>query len=163
MLVFVKKYRRTIILGLIILLVAMAGLVYFSIRTVNDLFETDKVMPTASQYAEWVGLWLPGNVQNFQAYGEGWQDWLVEAKFELSVSEWSEFMERNKLQSNDLEIGLESSYQLEWFSSGAKLEVYQIEPLPNQAASTSTGFYATFWLDKTNSGTVVVYVKANDT
>lgn len=163
MLVFVKKYKRTIVLSLIVLFVAMAGFVYFSIRAVNDLFETDKVTPTASQYAEWVGLWLPGNVQNFQAYGEGWQDWLVEAKFELSSSEWTEFVERNNLQSSASESSLESSYQLEWFASGVALEQYKIKSLSESAVSTATGFYPTIWIDSSVPDKVTVYIKAFNT
>jgi hypothetical protein len=160
---FFKEYKRTIILTLVVLFVVIVGFVYVSIRAVNDLFETDKVTPTAGQYAEWVGIWLPENTQNFQAYGEGWQDWLVEARFEMSTADLDEFLERNNLQPSELEVIPNSSYQPEWFASSATLEVYEIKPLPNQAASTTTGFYATFWLDKTNVDKVIIYVKANDT
>jgi hypothetical protein len=163
MLAFIQKYKRTFLIILAVLAVLFAGFVYISFRAVNDLFETDKVTPTAAQYAEWVGVWLPETPEDFQAYGEGWQDWLVEAKFEMPSSELSEFLERNRLQPVDLKILPESSYQLEWFSSSAKLEVYEIVPLPEQAAATSTGFYATFWLDKTKPDKVTVYIKANDT
>jgi hypothetical protein len=166
MIAYIQKHKRAVIItsiALALLLMAFAAFIVYSIRVAGDLFKSDKVTPTATQYSEWVGLWLPADVQNFQAYGEGWQDWLVEARFEMSTSELTEFLERNTLQPSDLEISLESNYKLEWFSSKARLEVYQLGPLPNQAASTSTGFYPTFWIDQTNSGTVIVYIKANDT
>jgi hypothetical protein len=163
MVAFFKKYKRAILISLGILFVLMVGFVYFSIRAVNDLFETDKVTPTASQYSEWVGLWLPDNVQNFQAYGEGWQDWLVEARFELSAWAFAEFVERNKLRQANVQSPVESSYALEWFNFTGVLKQYDIKPLPESAVSTSTGFYPTIWVDDANPDKVTIYIKAFNT
>jgi hypothetical protein len=163
MLAFIQKYKRLVLVTLAVFVLLFAAFTYLSLRAVNDLFETGKVTPTTTQYSEWVGIWLPETVENFQAYGEGWQDWLVEAKFELSSSDLNEFLERNQLQSRELETRLESSYQLEWFTSANALEQYEIKPLSGSAAPTSTGFYPSVWMDTSNPDSVVVYIKANDT
>ncbi len=163
MLAFFKKYKRTIMITSGVLLAMMVGFIYVSFRAVNDLFETDNVTPTASQYSEWVGLWLPTDVQNFQAYGEGWQNWLIEARFELSASAFAEFVARNNLAKVASQSLLGSSYELEWFFSDVMLENYDIKPLPESAASTPTGFYPTIWVDDTNPGKVTVFIRANDT
>jgi hypothetical protein len=149
--------------GLVALLLLMAAFVFISLRAVSTLFDSGEVTPTSSDYAQWLGLWLPENLQNFQVYGEGWQDWLIEARFEMSASELPEFLERNTLQATGVERSIESSYQLEWFSSKEQLEVYEIVPLPNQSVPTSTGFYPTVWLDTTNPERVIVYIGAHDT
>lgn len=163
MLTLLERHKRAIIIISVVVLLLFAAFMSFAIYSARTLFESGKATPTATQYSEWVGIWLPENVQNFQAYGEGWQDWLVEARFEIPASELAKFLERNKLQQSDLESDLESSYKLEWFSATAKLEQYEIKPLPDQAAQTATGFYPSFWLDKTNSDRVIVYIKAFDT
>ncbi len=163
MLTFIKKYKRTLLIALAVLVLLFAAFIYVATRAVNDLFESEKVTPTASQYSEWVGLWLPENVENFQAYGEGWQDWLVEAKFELSAAEFAEFVERNNLQLLGERSGVETGYDLEWFYSANALEQYDITPLPESASSTPTGFYPTIWIDDSNPEKVIVYIKAFDT
>ncbi len=164
MLTFIKKYKRAIIIMLIALLLSFAAFVAFAVYSLRNVFESDTSTPTASQYSEWVGIWLPQDVQHFQAYGEGWQDWLVEAKFEMSAAQLPEFLERNKLQPSDLEGDLESSYKLEWFSAKSTLEQYEVKPSPESAGSTtSTGFYPAIWVDDANSDKVTIYIKAFDT
>jgi hypothetical protein len=161
MLAFIKKYQRTILITFIVLVVLFGAFVAFAIYSLGNIFESDTVTPTASQYSEWVGIWLPKDVQNFQAYGEGWQDWLVEAKFEMPASQLSEFLERNKLQPGDSVIGLESNFKLEWFSSTAKLESYTIMPSSEAVPSTPTFFYPSVLLDTSNPEEVRVYIVAN--
>jgi hypothetical protein len=161
MFAFFKKYKCAIIISFAIMLLLFGAFVAFAIYSLNTLFESDTASPTASQYSEWVGIWLPKDVQNFQAYGEGWQDWLVEARFEMPASELSEFLERNKLQRGDSVTGLESNYKLEWFSSKAKLESYGIIPLEEGIASTPTFFYPCVLLDTSSPEKIIVYIVAN--
>jgi predicted PurR-regulated permease PerM len=163
MLIFLNKHKRTIMIVLAALTIVLGALTAFALYSVRTLFASDKATPTAQQYSEWVGLWLTDDVQNFQAYGEGWQDWLVEARFELPASTLPEFLERNGFVSSESQSLVESSYKLEWFTSTAPLEHYEIKPSPDSAASTSTGFYPSVWLDTADSESVVVYIKANDT
>jgi hypothetical protein len=158
MLVFLKKYQRTILITLIALVILFGAFVAFAIYSLNTLFESDTVSPTASQYSEWVGICLPENMQNFQAYSKGWQDWLVEARFEMPASELPEFLEHNKLQPSEVGSAFESSYKLEWFASAASPKPYNLVSLPDQSPQTSTGFYPTVWIEKTNSVTVTVYI-----
>lgn len=160
---FLKQYKVVLISSLVTLILLFVGFILLARWAVNDLFETEKVTPTAGQYSEWVGLWLPANVQNFQAYGEGWQDWLVEAKFELSAAEFAEFVERNNLQLLDVQSVVETGYDLEWFQSSKVLEQYEIKPLPESSASTATGFYPSVWVDTSSPDRVTIYIKAFDT
>lgn len=163
MVAFLKKYRVVIFALLAILIILFVGIIFLARWAVNDLFESDKVTPTASQYSEWVGIWLPADVQKFQSYGEGWQDWLVEARFELTTSQFTAFLERNNLVRSESQSVVESNYTLEWFSSAGALEQYEIKPLPESAASTLMGFYPTIWIDHSNSDKVIIYIKAFDT
>jgi hypothetical protein len=163
MLEVLKKYKRSLIIAASVALLLVIGFYAVAIYSAGTLFDSDSATPTASQYSEWVGLWLPEDVQSFQSFGEGWQDWLVEARVELTASQFSEFLERNNLQGIESETLLESSYGLEWFSSTKSLEHYEIKSLPESAASTSTGFYPTVWVDTSDPDTVIVYIKAFDT
>jgi hypothetical protein len=163
MLVFLKKYQRTILITFIALVILFGAFIAFAIYSLNTPFESDTVSPTASQYSEWVGICLPENMQNFQAYSKGWQDWLVEARFEMPASELPKFLERNKLQPSEVGSALESSYKLEWFASADKLESYKLKPLLESDASTSTGFYPEIWVDEVSPAKVIVYIKSFDT
>jgi hypothetical protein len=161
MLAFFKKYKRAILISFAVILLLFGAFVAFAIYSINNLFESDTASPTASQYSEWVGLWLPEGVQNFQAYGEGWQDWLVEARFEMPTSQLPEFLERNKLQLGDSVNSLESNYKLEWFSSKAKLESYELISSSEGVPSTSTFFYPSVLLDTSSPEKIIVYIVAN--
>lgn len=160
---FIKKHRRILIIAFTVTVLLIAGFVYVSIRAVNTLFETDKVTPTATDYSQWVGLWLPDDVANFQAYGEGWQDWLVEARFELTPSQFAEFLGRNAFVRSEVQSFPESSYKLEWFSSKNRLEHYEIKSSPESAVSTSTGFYPSMWVDTSTADKVIVYISTFET
>jgi hypothetical protein len=160
---FIKKHKRTLILLFTGIILLAAGFVYVSLRAVNTLFETDKVTPTPTEYSQWVGLWLPDDVANFQAYGEGWQDWLVEARFELTASQFAEFLERNAFVQSEIYSVPESSYKLEWFASTKALEYYEIKSSPESSASTLAGFYPSVWVDKLHADKIIVYIRAFDT
>lgn len=163
MLVFFKRYKAVLLVtGALILLL---GIAYFFVArwAVNSLFESDTATPNATEYAGWTGIWLPDDVRNFQAYAEGWQDWLVEARFELSSRNLPEFLERNNLQRVEPDYQPESHFDLEWFQSENELEVYEIVPSSESASSTATGFYPTFWIDTSNPDKITVYIKAFNT
>jgi hypothetical protein len=159
---FLKKYRTAILSLLVVTVLLYIGFILVARWAVNDLFASSIETPNATQYAAWVGIWLPDDVQKFQSYGEGWQDWLVEARFELSASQFAAFLERNNLERIASQTIPESSYKLDWFSSNAKLESYELKPLPDQAAQTSTGFYPSVWMDTSLPEKVIVYIKAFD-
>jgi hypothetical protein len=163
MIAFIKKYRRAIIISFVVIALLFAGSVYFAIRAVNDLFETSKVTPTAPEYAEWVRVWLPESTRDFQAYGEGWQDWYVEARFDIPVSELPEFISKNKLQRSEASDVPKSQFDLEWFRPTGKLEAYELIPAPDAALMTTTGFYPSFWIDRSDAEQVIVYIVAFDT
>jgi hypothetical protein len=163
MFAFIKHYKRTlIVIGVVLLLlfIAFTGFAFYAART---LFSSDIATPTLTQYRDWVGLWLPDDTQNFQAYGEGWQDWLIEARFELSASAFTKFVARNNLEKVASQNLTESSYGLEWFTSTVRLEAYSLKALPESAVSTSTGFYPTIWVDDTTPDKTIVFIRANDT
>jgi hypothetical protein len=160
---FISKHKRAIVIAVVALVLLFAALMIFAIYAARSLFDSDRATPTASQYSAWVSLWLPQDVQNFQAYGEGWQDWLLEARFEITASQVPEFLERNKLQRIDAETLPESSYGLEWFRAAGRLEHYQIGPLPNSAGSTPTGFYPRIRVDPSKPDNFTIYIKARDT
>jgi hypothetical protein len=163
MLEFLNKHRRALFITGSVMLLLVIGFYALALYSVRTLFDSDSATPTARQYSEWVGLWLPEDMENFQAYGEGWQDWLVEARFELTVSQLAEFLERNNLQRNDSETLPESSYGLEWFRATGRLETYEIKPSPSSAVSTSTGFYPSIWVNSSEIEKITVYIKAFDT
>jgi hypothetical protein len=160
---FLKRYRSAILSLLVVMVLLYIGSILVARWAVNDLFASSIETPNATEYAAWVGIWLPNNVQKFQSYGEGWQDWLVEARFEVSASQFAAFLERNTLERIASQTMPESSYKLEWFSSEGVLESYEIKSLPDSASSTSTGFYPTIWVDKTNPDSIIVYITAFDT
>jgi hypothetical protein len=154
-----KPYKNFLIaLGVVLILLGV-GFVLLTRWAVNDLFESSTATPSATEYAAWTGMWLPNNLQNFQAYAEGWQDWFIEAHFEILPADLPEFLGRNNLQRINSDGTLSSSFDLEWFTPTDKLEAYEIKP----GGSTSTGFYPTIWLDQTSPDRVIVYIKAFDT
>jgi hypothetical protein len=91
MLEFLRKYKRALIIAGSVVLFLIVGFYVIALYSVRTLFNSDSAAPTASQYSEWVDLWLPQDVQNFQAYGEGWQDWLLEVRFEIKSSNFLNF------------------------------------------------------------------------
>lgn len=159
----VTKHRRRLatILGILLLLGAVFS--YRAIRSLDDLFETRKASPTAVEYANWVGLWLPESVEDFQAYAEGWQDWLIEARFEMPEPDLTAFLANNSLQASKLETRPESAYKLEWFQTSAELSYYELRSEPEKANATKTGFYPSIWIAPLEGDRVIVFILAFDT
>lgn len=144
-------------------ILAFIGMGLWGLFSVNQLFKNSSAAPTQGGFVKWVGVKVPAEATQFRAYAEGWQDWIVEARFELPNTRVAGFLAENGLVRTEPSNGLESSLKQAWFSSSATLERYELESLPEKAASLPSGFYPTVWLDASKPSITTVFIRAFDT
>jgi hypothetical protein len=159
-----KPNRRRILLIVLGMLVVLALAGYWILRSIAiAVFSSDSATPTAAEYAAWVKLEIPATVQNWRSYGEGFQDWYVQARFELPLEELPKFLNDNKLElAPNLTQPPENVFKQSWFDPKPPLEVYELKSSETQQASTASGFYPTVYLERSGS-IIVVYIVAFDT
>jgi hypothetical protein len=144
--------------------VVVAGLLMglAALRSLSSgLFSTSKVVPTAPEFSKWTGLQIPGSGQNWQAYAEGWQDWFVQARFEMPASELAGFLQGNNLEPSSDTGPPDNPLKQSWFKPGS-VEVYEVRASAAGQASTKTGFYPKVYVENKGS-TVVIYITAFNT
>lgn len=125
-------------------------------------FTTRRGTPNAQQFSDWVKLAIPPTAQNWQSYAEGFQDFLVQARFELNSTELEGFLQKNNLVKSSDTAPPDNALKQSWFRPGPTLEVYELKPSQTQKASTTSGFYAKVYVER-KGGSVVVYIVAFDT
>jgi hypothetical protein len=117
---------------------------------------------TPQEFSDWVKLQIPSTAQNWKAYGEGFQDWYILARFELPAEELPAFLKANGLVPAPLDEPPEDVLNLSWFRPKAPLEVYELMSSDTKQASTASGFYPTVYVELAGP-TVVLYIVAFDT
>lgn len=148
-----------IVLGVIVL----SLLSYWGLHAAADaIFSSTPTTPTAQEYSDWVKLEIPSTAQNWKAYGEGFMDWYVQARFEIKPEELASFLQKNNLERIHLNQPPENALKQSWFNPKAPLEVYQLISSQTQQASTASGFYPTVYVER-NDPTIVVYIIAFNT
>jgi hypothetical protein len=145
--------------------VVVAGLIMgiAALRALSsNVLATSKGTPNAQQFSDWVKLAIPPTAQNWQAYAEGFQDWLVQARFELNPAELEGFLRQNQLVPISETAPPDNPLKQSWFRPGPTLEVYGLKPSDTQQAATASGFYPLVYIER-NNRVVVVYITAFDT
>ena len=151
--------RKTLLIVLGVLgLALLVG--FFILRSIGiAIFSSSSETPTAAEYSAWVKLEIPAAAQNWNAYGEGFMDWFVQARFELPPEELPGFLNANKLElssENDLP---QNVFKKDWFNPKGPLEVYQLPSPDTVQGQTASGFYPTVYIER-NGATVIVYITA---
>ncbi len=152
------------------LLLALGGIVllglvgYWMFRSLTaSVFSNNTAFPTSAEYAAWVGLRIPATAQNWQSYAEGFQDWFVQARFELSPEALPRFLSENNLvRAPELNGPPQNLLKQDWFNPRPPLEVYQLRSSQTQQARTASGFYPTVYIERGPSS-IVVYITAFNT
>lgn len=152
------------------LLFALAGVVllglagYWMFRSLTaPVFSNNTAFPTSMEYAAWLGLRIPATAQNCQSYAEGFQDWFVQARFELPPEALPRFLSENNLMRAPELNGLpQNQLKQDWFNPKPLLEVYQLRSSQTQQARTASGFYPTVYIERGPSS-IVVYITAFNT
>ncbi len=149
-----------IVLG-VVGLVGMGGIGIF--RLVADrIFNSQTANLTPKEFSDWVKLQIPPTVRNWKAYGQGFQDWYIQVRFELPAEELSAFLKANGLVPINFNQSPENLLKQSWFSPKPPFEVYQLKSSQTKQASTASGFYPTVYVEQHGSN-VVVYIAAFNT
>lgn len=153
--------RTALIISGVVVLALLLG--YWGLRSAAvAIFSDNSATPTAAEYADWVKLEIPPAAQNWRAYGQGFQDWYIQARFELPPEELPGFLSGNNLVRVNLPQPPENVYKQSWFDPQPPLEVYELKSSETQQSSTTSGFYPTVYI-KRGGPTLVVYIIAFDT
>jgi hypothetical protein len=126
----------------------------------SSVFSTRTDSPTVTAFSDWVKLKLPASTRNWQAHAEGFQDWLVQARFELPVSDVPAFLVANRLQRLPGASRPQNVLKLPWFNPVHALEAYKLRPVSDEQVTTPSGFYPTVFLEPQKTGVVTVYIWA---
>jgi hypothetical protein len=156
-----RSSRRLWILLTICAMALGGGGVWLLLRGADAVFEGRKAAPSAAELARWVGVWLPPEPSHWQSYAEGWQDWQVVARFELTTSQRDEFLQRNHLEPQPPttpSTSAQALLQRTWFAPSATARTYTTAAVEPGAA---TGFTSTAWIDE-HGDTATVFLYAFD-
>lgn len=134
-----------IVLG-VVGLVGMGGMGILRL-VANSFFSSRTTHLTPQEFSDWVKLYIPSTAQNWKAYGEGFQDWYIQVRFELSSEELPAFLKANGLVPTQLKQSPENALEQSWFSPKPPFEVYELESSETKQTSTASGFYPTVYVE----------------
>lgn len=155
-----QKPIRIVLVVVVLALVAGLGFVWYTVSGIaSSVFSTRTDSPTATAFSDWVKLKIPAGAWNWQAYAKGFQDWLVQARFEIPASDVPAFLAANTLERLPSASRPQNMLKQPWFNPTRALEAYRLRPVSDEQVTTPSGFYPTVFLEP-QQDVVVVYIFA---
>ncbi len=99
----------------------------------GGLFASSHREPSPAQLEQWIHVKVPASASAYRSYAEGWQDWMILARFELPSSELAPFLEANRLEPAGHHVGSFEKAPLdqEWFRPGDLARTHAPARLPD--------------------------------
>jgi hypothetical protein len=115
---------------------ALAGAVIYAGAT---MFDTRRPAPTAPELEKWIGVKVPAGATGYQSYVEGFQDWMLLARFELPSSELAPFLAANRLEPAPDKTSAPTAETQAWFRPSQRAQAHAPTRLPDGHADAPAG------------------------
>lgn len=98
----------------------------------GDFIASSEREPNPAELEKWIGVKVPARATAYRSYAEGFQDWMILARFELPPSELAPFLEANRLEpgERDADSAVQAPLEQAWFHPGAQAQTHAPARLP---------------------------------
>ncbi len=135
---------------------ALAGAVIYAGAT---MFDTRRPAPAAPELAQWIGVKVPASATGYQSYVEGFQDWMLLARFELPSSELAPFLATNRLEPAPDKTSAPLTETQAWFRPGERAQAHAPARLPDghpdKPAGPDPADLTTVWTESSGERVIV--------
>lgn len=115
--------------------------------------------PNPAELEQWIGVKVPTRATAYRSYAEGFQDWVILARFELSSSELAPFLAANRLEPEENEDAVKAPLDQQWFRPAADAQAYAPARLPEGHPDKKPGPDAadltTVWTESSGDRSIV--------